>query len=91
MKKNINHPAINKNVLKKLNNQIGKAVKIKAEVVGFVSIVLLFLSVFIGTLSAVTYKYIFLFWLLIEALLAYIGGLIAGYSYFSMYNLKFKK
>ncbi len=78
-------------MFEKLEKKINKKINVKAEVVGFISVVLLFLSIFVGTLSAVTYKYVFLFWLLIEALLAYVGGLIAGYCYFSMYHLKFKK
>ncbi|MBN1923454.1 MAG: hypothetical protein JW791_01690 [Nanoarchaeota archaeon] len=70
---------------------INKNVKIKAELVGFVSAILVFTSIFIGTLSAITYKYVFLFWIILEALIAYIAGIIAGYSYFSMYKIRFDK
>ena len=70
---------------------INAKVKVKAELVGFVSAMLVFLSVFIGSLSAVTYQYVFLFWVILEALIAYIAGIIAGYSYFSMYKIKFDK
>ena len=52
---------------------------------------LVFLSIFIGSLSVVTYEYIFLFWIILEALIAYVAGIIAGYSYFSMYKIKFNK
>lgn len=70
---------------------INAKVKVKAELVGFVSAMLVFLSVFIGSLSAVTYQYVFLFWVILEALIAYIAGIIAGYSYFSMYKIKLEK
>ncbi len=70
---------------------INEKVNINAEIVGFISAIMVFFSVFIGSLSAVTYKYIFLFWIILEALIAYIAGMIGGYSYFSMYNIKFGK
>lgn len=78
-------------VKRRLIDLINKNVRIKAELVGFVSVILVFLSIFIGTLSAVTYQYVFLFWIILEALVAYIAGIIAGYSYFSMYGIKIKK
>ena len=70
---------------------INTNIKIKAELVGFVSAILVFMSIFIGSLSAITYKYVFLFWIILEALIAYIAGIIAGYSYFSMYKIRFGK
>ena len=70
---------------------VNAKISVKAELVGFFSAVLVFLSVFVGSLSAVTYEYIFLFWIILEALIAYIAGIIAGYSYFSMYNIKLDK
>ncbi|PIU62078.1 hypothetical protein COX58_00140 [archaeon CG_4_10_14_0_2_um_filter_Archaea_38_6] len=76
---------------KSIIDWINKKVKIKAELVGFVSAILVFLSIFIGSLSVVTYEYIFLFWIILEALIAYVAGIIAGYSYFSMYKIKFNK
>jgi hypothetical protein len=76
---------------KSLVRVINTRVKVKAELVGFISAMLVFLSVFIGSLSAVTYQYVFLFWVILEALIAYIAGIIAGYSYFSMYKIKFEK
>ena len=74
---------------KSIVDWVNNNVRVKAELVGFVSAILVFLSVFIGSLSAITYQYIFLFWIILEALVAYIAGIIAGYSYFSMYNIKF--
>jgi len=76
---------------KSIIDWINKKVKIKAELVGFVSAILVFLSIFIGSLSVVTYEYIFLFWIILEALIAYVAGIIAGYFYFSMYKIKFNK
>ncbi|VVB74232.1 Uncharacterised protein [Candidatus Tiddalikarchaeum anstoanum] len=75
---------------KKIVNWINKNVNIKAELVGFISVILVFLSLFAGSLSVITYKYIFLFWIILEALIAYIAGLIAGYAYFSMYGIRIK-
>lgn len=76
--------------VKSLVSWANKKVNVKAELVGFISVVLVFLSLFVGSLSVVAYQYVFLFWIILEALMAYIAGVIAGYAYFSMYGIKIK-
>lgn len=78
------------NAARKIVSFVNKKVNVRAELVGFVSAIMLFLSIFIGSLSVVTYRFIFLFWLLLEALIAYIAGMVAGYAYFIMYGFRIK-
>lgn len=78
-------------LIQKFINFANKKINLKAEVIGFVSVVMVFISLFIGSLSVIAYKYVFLFWIILEALIAYIAGIVAGYSYFSIYGIKIGK